>query len=58
LSASQQALAQEGFTVRISLVQIARSKPILDMTRFEGLNPIYVIVGFRGSDHISGKEQE
>lgn len=58
LSASQQALVQEGFTVRISLVQISRSKPILDMTRFEGLNPIYVIVGFRGSDQISGKEQD
>lgn len=57
LTASQQALAEEGFAVRISLVQIARSKPILDMTRFEGLNPIYVIVGYRGSEPITGKER-
>jgi precorrin-6Y C5,15-methyltransferase (decarboxylating) len=49
LAESQQALAQEGFSFRISLIQTARSKPILDMTRFEGLNPIYVITGFRAS---------
>ncbi|MDF2959443.1 MAG: subunit CbiE of precorrin-6y C5,15-methyltransferase [Paenibacillus sp.] len=36
-------LAEEGFTTHITLAQISRSKPILDMTRFEGLNPIYII---------------
>nr|WP_255807597.1 precorrin-6y C5,15-methyltransferase (decarboxylating) subunit CbiE [Cohnella mopanensis] len=36
-------LAAEGLAVNISMVQISRSKPILDMTRFEGLNPVYII---------------
>jgi precorrin-6Y C5,15-methyltransferase (decarboxylating) len=43
-----QAFAEEGFETRITLAQIARSKPILDMNRFEGLNPIYIIVAKRG----------
>ncbi|BCG58553.1 precorrin-6y C5,15-methyltransferase (decarboxylating) subunit CbiE [Paenibacillus sp. URB8-2] len=55
---SQQALADHGFDSRITLVQISRSKPILNMTRFEGLNPIYVITGFAkpGSER-GGTEQ-
>lgn len=56
LADTQKALSEEGFAARIALVQIGRSKPILDMTRFEGLNPIYVITGFR--DERSEKEQE
>ncbi|TBL78277.1 precorrin-6y C5,15-methyltransferase (decarboxylating) subunit CbiE [Paenibacillus thalictri] len=47
LADTQKALREEGYEVRVALVQIARSKPILDMTRFEGLNPIYVITGWR-----------
>ncbi|AJY76928.1 bifunctional cobalt-precorrin-7 (C(5))-methyltransferase/cobalt-precorrin-6B (C(15))-methyltransferase [Paenibacillus beijingensis] len=47
LAAAQSALKEQIFAVNIALVQISRSKPILDMTRFEGLNPIYVITGFR-----------
>jgi precorrin-6Y C5,15-methyltransferase (decarboxylating) len=43
-----QAFAQEGLETKITLAQIARSKPILDMNRFEGLNPIYIIVAKRG----------
>jgi precorrin-6Y C5,15-methyltransferase (decarboxylating) len=35
--------AEEGFATNITLAQISRSKPILDMTRFEGLNPVYII---------------
>ncbi|WP_209123204.1 precorrin-6y C5,15-methyltransferase (decarboxylating) subunit CbiE [Alkalihalobacillus sp. BA299] len=31
------------FETSIKLVQISRSKPILHMNRFEGLNPIYII---------------
>lgn len=31
--------------VRTTLVQVARSKPILDCTRFDSLNPIYIITG-------------
>ncbi|XEC96085.1 precorrin-6y C5,15-methyltransferase (decarboxylating) subunit CbiE [Paenibacillus tarimensis] len=47
LSDSCRTLKEEGFEVRVTLVQISRSKPILDMTRFEGLNPVYIITGFR-----------
>jgi precorrin-6Y C5,15-methyltransferase (decarboxylating) len=35
--------AEQGFATNITLAQISRSKPILEMTRFEGLNPIYII---------------
>ncbi|EXX86007.1 cobalamin biosynthesis protein CbiE, partial [Paenibacillus darwinianus] len=56
LHAAQQALLAQAFAVRISLVQVARSKPILDMTRFEGLNPVYVITGFRAKDELLGEE--
>ncbi|MFC4305356.1 precorrin-6y C5,15-methyltransferase (decarboxylating) subunit CbiE [Cohnella boryungensis] len=40
-------LAEEGLDVSIAMVQPSRSKPILDMTRFEGLNPVYIITAVR-----------
>ncbi|WP_239632124.1 precorrin-6y C5,15-methyltransferase (decarboxylating) subunit CbiE [Paenibacillus sp. H1-7] len=40
---ANKAFADEGMATSITLAQIARSKPILDLTRFEGLNPIYII---------------
>lgn len=36
-------LKQLKLKVSITLAQISRSKPILHMTRFEGLNPVYII---------------
>jgi precorrin-6Y C5,15-methyltransferase (decarboxylating) len=36
-----------GFEVEALLVQIARSKPLLDMMSFEALNPVYIITGKR-----------
>ncbi|RJS59102.1 precorrin-6y C5,15-methyltransferase (decarboxylating) subunit CbiE [Bacillus sp. PK3_68] len=44
---AQQALKERGFQVDITLAQIARSKPILHLTRMEGLNPIYIITAKR-----------
>lgn len=32
-----------GMNVKTTLVQVSRSKPILDCTRFDSLNPIYII---------------
>lgn len=58
LAAAQQAFAGEGFELRITLAQIARSKPVLDMTRFDGLNPIYIITGFRKPIIPEGEEKE
>jgi precorrin-6Y C5,15-methyltransferase (decarboxylating) len=42
-----QAFAEANFETKITLAQISRSKPILDMNRFEGLNPIYIIAAER-----------
>ncbi|MFK2824100.1 precorrin-6y C5,15-methyltransferase (decarboxylating) subunit CbiE [Bacillus sp. B190/17] len=44
---AQQALKSRGFQVDMTLVQIARSKPILHLTRMEGLNPVYIITAKR-----------
>ncbi len=41
------ALKALGFEVEATLVQVARSKPLLGMFAFEALNPIYVIAGKR-----------
>ena len=40
---AQQTLLHFGFEVSITLVQTARSKPILNLTRFEGMNPVYLV---------------
>jgi precorrin-6Y C5,15-methyltransferase (decarboxylating) len=48
-----QAFSAEGFQFEVTLAQLSRSKPILQMTRFEGLNPVYIITAYRketGSD--------
>lgn len=40
-----------GFAVEILQAQLARSKPILDMTRFVPLNPIYIISAYRKEEN-------
>lgn len=40
-----------GFVVEILQAQLARSKPILDMTRFVPLNPIYIISAYRKEEN-------
>ncbi|MGI8384628.1 precorrin-6y C5,15-methyltransferase (decarboxylating) subunit CbiE [Robertmurraya sp. P23] len=37
----------KGFETTITLAQISRSKPVLHLTRFDPLNPIYIITGSR-----------
>ncbi len=44
-----QSFAREGFGTDVTLAQLSRSKPILNMTRFEGLNPIYIITAYQRS---------
>lgn len=39
-----------GLHVHIIQAQIARSKPILDMTRFVPLNPIFIITASKGEN--------
>ncbi|PLT33181.1 precorrin-6y C5,15-methyltransferase (decarboxylating) subunit CbiE [Bacillus sp. V5-8f] len=41
------AFKQRGFETDITLAQISRSKPILNLTRFDALNPIYIIAARR-----------
>ncbi|WP_017727727.1 precorrin-6y C5,15-methyltransferase (decarboxylating) subunit CbiE [Halalkalibacterium ligniniphilum] len=38
---------KRGFETEITLAQISRSKPILNLTRFDALNPIYIITAKR-----------
>jgi len=40
-----------GYAVDILQAQLARSKPILDMTRFVPLNPIYIISAYRKEEN-------
>jgi len=40
-----------GYAVDILQAQLARSKPILDMTRFVPLNPIYIITAYRKEEN-------
>lgn len=42
-----------GFETTITLAQISRSKPILNLTRFDALNPIYVIT----AEHKEGESR-
>lgn len=51
---SMKAMRDAGMDASVTLLQTARSKPILNMTRFDGLNPIYVITG----QFIAGAEAE
>ncbi|KFZ43808.1 bifunctional cobalt-precorrin-7 (C(5))-methyltransferase/cobalt-precorrin-6B (C(15))-methyltransferase [Anoxybacillus flavithermus] len=42
------ALRHHGYAVDILLAQFSRSKPILQLTRFDALNPIYIISARKG----------
>ncbi|WP_461201038.1 precorrin-6y C5,15-methyltransferase (decarboxylating) subunit CbiE [Anoxybacillus sp. TBDG-1] len=42
------ALRHHGYDVDILLAQFSRSKPILQLTRFDSLNPIYIISARKG----------
>ncbi|WP_062198073.1 bifunctional cobalt-precorrin-7 (C(5))-methyltransferase/cobalt-precorrin-6B (C(15))-methyltransferase [Massilibacterium senegalense] len=44
-------LKEAGFKVDVGLYQVSRSKPILHMTRFEALNPIYSITAVKEAEH-------
>ncbi|MDQ0160994.1 precorrin-6y C5,15-methyltransferase (decarboxylating) subunit CbiE [Aeribacillus alveayuensis] len=47
LAAALKGLKQREFDVDITSVQVSRSKPILSLTRFDALNPIYIITAKR-----------
>lgn len=47
MQAAISALKANGFDADIALVSVARSRDILDLTRLEALNPVFVITGRR-----------
>lgn len=47
LAEAMAAFKKNGFTTEVTLAQISRSKPILHLTRFDALNPIYIITAKR-----------
>ncbi|MCC0563635.1 bifunctional cobalt-precorrin-7 (C(5))-methyltransferase/cobalt-precorrin-6B (C(15))-methyltransferase [Brevibacillus borstelensis] len=53
-----QAFAAEGFETSVTLAQLSRSKPILSMTRFEGLNPIYIITAWAKQEDKQGGDSQ
>ena len=50
LTTAINALSVQGFTVETTLVNIARSTDINELTRFEPLNPVFVITGIPSSE--------
>lgn len=48
LAEAMSAFKERGFKTEVTLAQISRSKPILNLTRFDALNPIYIIAAERG----------
>ncbi|MHA2960344.1 precorrin-6y C5,15-methyltransferase (decarboxylating) subunit CbiE [Priestia megaterium] len=48
LAEAMKAFKERGFETAVTLAQISRSKPILHLTRFDALNPIYIITAKRG----------
>jgi len=45
LSAAVNALKVRGFVPEVTLVNVARSTNVLELTRFEALNPVFVVTG-------------
>ncbi|MCM3713776.1 precorrin-6y C5,15-methyltransferase (decarboxylating) subunit CbiE [Alkalihalobacillus oceani] len=43
LATAQTAFKEAGLALEMTLAQLSRSKPILHMTRFDALNPIYIL---------------
>lgn len=49
LARAHQILGSLGFSVAVTLIQTARSRPILDLTRLEGMNPVFLLAAERPS---------
>ena len=45
LSAAVDALKARGFVADVTLVNVARSTSVIELTRFEALNPVFVVTG-------------
>jgi len=47
LTEAMQSFSQAGFETEVTMAQFSRSKPVLHLTRFEGLNPVFIITAYR-----------
>ncbi|WP_232695663.1 precorrin-6y C5,15-methyltransferase (decarboxylating) subunit CbiE [Brevibacillus daliensis] len=45
LNDAMQSFKEAGFDVSVTMMQVSRSKPILHLTRLEGLNPVFIVTG-------------
>ncbi len=57
LSAAVETLKATGLPFEVTLAQIARSKPILDLIRFEALNPVFIISAVKPQTNLPQGEQ-
>ncbi len=55
LHAAVESLKANGFAIEVTLVNVARSKDILKLTRLEALNPVFVISGERETERTDGE---
>ena len=55
LHTAVEGLKSNGFTVEATLINVAHSKDILNLTRLEALNPVFVIGGGRGTERTNGE---
>jgi precorrin-6Y C5,15-methyltransferase (decarboxylating) len=53
LNAAVNALKARGFVSDVSLINIARSTSVMELTRFEALNPVFIVTGVRGKGGIT-----
>jgi precorrin-6Y C5,15-methyltransferase (decarboxylating) len=53
LGTTVETLKAKGFTPEITMVNIARSTGILELTRFDALNPVFIVTGVRDKGGIA-----
>lgn len=58
LATATQACKDSGYPFEVTLLQVARSKPILDLIRFDALNPIFIIRLVKDSAYTDSATQE
>ncbi|WP_379133117.1 precorrin-6y C5,15-methyltransferase (decarboxylating) subunit CbiE [Paenibacillus sp. sgz500958] len=51
LHGGMEGLRQSGLDVDVTMLQASRGRPILGMTRFEGMNPVYIVTGRSTDDN-------
>lgn len=58
LATATQACKESGYPFEVTLFQVARSKPILDLIRFDALNPIFIVSLVKDRTHQERETRE